>query len=258
MAIVHLLSLLTDLWKRFDDYILDLRLHFGHTITDDAQRRITRIFPNQVVKGPCTQQEVEGTLFAAQHAALHSFTPRIHRIHERRDGRAFIIMEFVEGENLLDVWPRLDDVGRRDVVKQLWRNLQQLRACVQPVSASGVLVGSAISGSEVRDGSYSLDPFGPFWNLEGFNRLQQRNPNLQRFSRFWTPVDKRAASTVFTHGDMALRNVIVRQDGSLCLIDWEAAGWWPEYWEMCKWHFGDWPRLPGWVDLMDEVSGLNV
>lgn len=36
---------------------------------------------------------------------------------------------------------------------------------------------------------------------------------------------------VFTHGDIAARNIIVRDGHVAALLDWEYAGWMPEYWE---------------------------
>ena len=37
--------------------------------------------------------------------------------------------------------------------------------------------------------------------------------------------------TVFTHGDLALHNVLVHEGHVTGFIDWESAGWYPEYWE---------------------------
>lgn len=36
---------------------------------------------------------------------------------------------------------------------------------------------------------------------------------------------------VFTHGDLALHNVLVYDGHVSGFIDWESAGWYPEYWE---------------------------
>ena len=42
---------------------------------------------------------------------------------------------------------------------------------------------------------------------------------------------------VFTHGDLNLRNVMVK-DGKLSgVVDWATAGWYPEYWDYTKGHF---------------------
>jgi len=36
----------------------------------------------------------------------------------------------------------------------------------------------------------------------------------------------------FTHGDLAIHNILVGRDGHLSgILDWESAGWLPEYWE---------------------------
>ena len=37
--------------------------------------------------------------------------------------------------------------------------------------------------------------------------------------------------SVFTYGDFQRENVLVKPDGTLVLIGWEAAGWYPEFWE---------------------------
>lgn len=54
---------------------------------------------------------------------------------------------------------------------------------------------------------------------------------------------------VFTHGDLAPRNIIVRDGKIVGLLDWEDAEWYPEYWEYVKFfqHVGadvrDWWRF---------------
>lgn len=40
---------------------------------------------------------------------------------------------------------------------------------------------------------------------------------------------------VFTHGDLAPRNIMVSEEGKVTgVIDWEDAGWYPAYWEYVK------------------------
>lgn len=58
---------------------------------------------------------------------------------------------------------------------------------------------------------------------------------------------------VFTHGDLTLGNIILSDSHKIeGIIDWEQAGWYPEYWEYCKLLYGveynhEW-REAGWVD----------
>ena len=40
---------------------------------------------------------------------------------------------------------------------------------------------------------------------------------------------------VFTHGDLAPRNIMISKDFVITgIIDWEYGGWYPEYWEYVK------------------------
>lgn len=47
---------------------------------------------------------------------------------------------------------------------------------------------------------------------------------------------------VFTHGDLVRTNIIVREDKSLVIIDWQYSGWYPSPWE---------------YSLIVQSSGLN-
>ena len=42
----------------------------------------------------------------------------------------------------------------------------------------------------------------------------------------------RSARSVFTHADIAPHNILVDDKGQITgILDWELAGWYPEYWE---------------------------
>lgn len=42
----------------------------------------------------------------------------------------------------------------------------------------------------------------------------------------------RSNVSLFTHGDVAPRNIMVDESGHITgIIDWEQAGWYPDYWE---------------------------
>ncbi|CAG7952470.1 unnamed protein product [Penicillium salamii] len=59
---------------------------------------------------------------------------------------------------------------------------------------------------------------------EWFNsRLFAHNPNL----------DLQSCDLVLCHLDIAPRNIIWQEDGSLCLIDWASAGFYPRLFEFC-------------------------
>jgi hypothetical protein len=57
---------------------------------------------------------------------------------------------------------------------------------------------------------------------------------------------------VFTHGDLSPRNVIVKERRVQALLDWEYAGWYPEYWEYVK--FFDRPRgCKDYAEVMFDI-----
>ncbi|KAJ7266578.1 hypothetical protein C8J57DRAFT_375624 [Mycena rebaudengoi] len=63
---------------------------------------------------------------------------------------------------------------------------------------------------------------------------------------------------VFTHGDFSPRNMMVRDDVVLALIDWENAGWYPEHWEYIKANFSpDHSCGQSWVRALDDIMPYN-
>lgn len=62
-----------------------------------------------------------------------------------------------------------------------------------------------------------------------------RPPKRQQTeSMYWHQITTQLGAqfaVVFTHGDIAARNIIVRDGHIVALLDWEFAGWCPEYWE---------------------------
>lgn len=58
----------------------------------------------------------------------------------------------------------------------------------------------------------------------GFNsRLLPHNPGL----------NIQDCELVFCHLDIAPRNILWQKDGSICLLDWESAGYYPRLFEFC-------------------------
>ena len=80
---------------------------------------------------------------------------------------------------------------------------------------------------------------GPFNNvdemhdnmIERYNNLVHGNDNLAEYT---TRIYREAAgaqSIVFTHGDLGPQNIMVENGHISGIVDWEQAGWYPEYWE---------------------------
>ncbi|KAF2085723.1 hypothetical protein K490DRAFT_58363 [Saccharata proteae CBS 121410] len=54
---------------------------------------------------------------------------------------------------------------------------------------------------------------------------------------------------VFTHGDLALHNIIVQHDRIVALLDWGCAGWYAEHWDF----LAAGPQLRDWYEYATVV-----
>ncbi|KAF2623084.1 hypothetical protein BU25DRAFT_182580 [Macroventuria anomochaeta] len=106
------------------------------------------------------------------------------------------------------------------------------------------------------------------WRISDSQRKQLRFHEETEFNQFLTtdlPLDEDAwrqiskshgvkHDIVFTHADLNLRNILVDEMGRISgIVDWECAGWYPEYWEHSKMHFTV-RHTPRWIaDVVDQI-----
>ncbi|KAH8203509.1 hypothetical protein TruAng_002380 [Truncatella angustata] len=74
------------------------------------------------------------------------------------------------------------------------------------------------------------DFVGPFADEEQFNETLQCGalPGVTHRS---------GHEIVFSHGDLNMRNILVRNGRLSGVVDWETSGWYPEYWDYTKAHY---------------------
>ncbi|KAJ6184836.1 hypothetical protein N7519_006137 [Penicillium mononematosum] len=58
---------------------------------------------------------------------------------------------------------------------------------------------------------------------------------------------------VFTHGDLNPRNILAENGKITGIVDWENAGFFPEYWEYCKMHYTVRSLIRWLADVVDQV-----
>jgi aminoglycoside phosphotransferase (APT) family kinase protein len=65
------------------------------------------------------------------------------------------------------------------------------------------------------------------------------------------------------HGDLAPQNIIVQEGKIVAIIDWETAGWFPEYWEYTQawesaWRWQEWrTRLGEFLDVYEAELDIE-
>lgn len=114
-----------------------------------------------------------------------------------------------------------------------------------------------------------------FATLKGVVFLDWRIPDSQReelrlkteadFNKyltdlFWEQIRRDAAKShdirhdiVFTHGDLNPRNILVEKGKVTGIVDWENAGWFPEYWEYTKAHYSVRSSVRWLADVIDQI-----
>ncbi|KND87421.1 hypothetical protein TOPH_07925 [Tolypocladium ophioglossoides CBS 100239] len=167
-------------------------------------------------------------------------------------GQNFIYMSLIEGPTLWEIWPSLTQEEKKSICGQLSQIVASFRRIQQPSphpfidgfrTRADLLVGS-INCGPVQDIYFRAGrKAGPFHSVSAFNDWVQLSA-LPRLPISEKPADPYrlllpdTCSVFFSHGDLNLQNIII-SDAQGCrgiagIVDWEQAGWYPEYWEYCK------------------------
>lgn len=206
-----------------------------------------RISQTLAVKGgstvyPC---EAHAMNLARKHTQIP--LPTVHRIidGEPDEGycgaRCYIVMDYIDGEGLDVCWERLDAEKRADVASQVAEMIKEMETVA--VSVPGPIGGARRCwGTWFSD--YGTESFQTIGDMEDWfnhkldicNQYKQSVPNTPRF---------KFENLVFTHQDMAPRNMILDGSGKVWLIDWAYSGAYPPGFErasllkQCKRHFAE-------------------
>ncbi|KAI1171096.1 kinase-like protein [Nemania sp. FL0916] len=180
--------------------------------------RVTKINPRGI-----NPSEAEVMRYVRGHTTIP--VPQVHATTSTS-----ITMDYIEGATLRDTWNNLSDAERATVSSQLRDYLNQLRAI------KGSYIGSFGGGPAVDSRRFSFEG-GPFtceaqWNdflLEGL--VSSCPPALRSIIQTQLRTDH---EIVLTHGDLAATNILIRDGRIVALIDWERAGFYPEYLELIK------------------------
>lgn len=96
---------------------------------------------------------------------------------------------------------------------------------------------------------------GPFHTEDQFNEFLRSDLISVAPKIYRTALEANMRNThaiVLSHGDINPRNIIVNNCQIMAIIDWEYAGWYPEYWDFVKFFNALDPSL----DWSDYASGI--
>jgi aminoglycoside phosphotransferase (APT) family kinase protein len=148
-------------------------------------------------------------------------------------------MENIVGDCLDSCWASLDTEAKSAVVDQLRICFTQLRQIPSPGYFG--LVGRRPYITHifwVNNDAERRMVTGPFDSeeqmLKAFIRKYEYNLPKHRKHEYYIrsfPCVLRDHAPVFTHGGLQRKNVMVKKDEIVVIIDWESAGWFPRFWE---------------------------
>jgi len=197
------------------------------------------------------QREAQAIAFVRERTSIP--VPKILRIQVRGDD-SWILMQRISGTRLDLAWPDMNQDTRRETVTQLKSYLNQLRDLRPP---SPGWIGSC-SKEFVYDHRLNNGfPCGPFASVSEFHDYlvaplkQCPRPELSTEYRKLFSDDY---CSNFAHADMSYENILVDQrSGDVTgIIDWEMAGFWPEWWEYRKALFGG-RYQQWWVNVVKDI-----
>lgn len=142
----------------------------------------------------------------------------------------FILMTQVPGDRLDEVLYRMTNEERKQLGRDLGRYITQWRRIPND---SPYQVNNATNGP-IYDNRLEDKQCGPFHSTTDFADYLTKYLENKRWEHPLSALYKQTHRIYFTHSDLHRTNIFV-QGGKLSgIIDWEHAGFKPEYWEYTK------------------------
>lgn len=167
---------------------------------------------------------------------------------------SFLLMTGIPGEIIGRRIATMTDEQLHSIAQDLKKYIAELRQ-IPNNTGSGFQICNALGGG-------ILD-----WRIGESQRRELRFLDETQFNEYLIedlPLDEDARKLVskshgvkhdivFTHGDLNLRNILVDGNGKISgIVDWECAGWYPEYWEYTKAHFATRYTVRWTADVIDQ------
>ncbi|KAL4935219.1 hypothetical protein BDV06DRAFT_229026 [Aspergillus oleicola] len=234
--------------------------------TPDTSAKVVRVNKHFAVKmgHGVTLIEAENMRFLAENSKVP--VPKVHAaFRDTGTNKTYIIMQYLHGDILQQLVPSLN-LGEKVTICNLIKDaITELRS-IPPPGYFGML-----NRQPYLDGVFwaeGLNPkiSGPFENQEDMNLAiieKLRQTESDQYIRLLRDMVHRTLnghSAVFTHGDLQPKNILVerledrdgRPEFRITLLDWESAGWYPEFWDFCNATIAC-RYKPDWLELVPDI-----
>lgn len=205
---------------------------------------VVQVSPHRLIKGPCHPSELEAMLYVKAHTTIP--LPKVYRTHTTPKGNVYIEMEYVKGTSLAELWMKkegLSDDEKKNILADIQNAIAQLRNLQPPQDD---IVASASTVGSFWDARIGPDVAGPFESHDAFHTFLRGGVPLQYtadiFGAVVVEAHTRRYQTRFAHADLVPRNIVIHKGRVAAVVDWAFSGWYPEYWEFTKAHYGLFPQ----------------
>lgn len=241
------------IWRRFPDVVrlqtYKLLGYAGLYLYGSATSQVQRLpfgmymkFDAQESFAPRITGEFDALTLVHKHTSIPA--PRPIDLIMRSNG-SYLVSSRIDGVGAGHAINECSDEEMHIIAQDLRKYIAELRT-IQPKSEAVYAISNP-SGGPCLDYRIDVAPVGPFRTEKDFSDSLRLGgaPNV---------VHRDDHQIVFTHADINLRNVILKDGKISGIVDWENAGWYPEYWEYTKCRFG--VRFSKrWLKMLEEVFG---
>lgn len=202
------------------------------------------------------RREIEATQYVRKNTSIP--VPRIleSRLDPDNPGGAsnWIVMEKLPGTQMGTVWPSMSNSAQSNTLTRLKSYLQQLHALLPPKPG---WIGSCSGGPAYDHRITNMKTCGPFSSVGEFHDFLvapiKNSPRPEWVKKFRDLLPD-THSVNFAHADISWENILVEPEtGEVTgILDWEMAGFWPEWWEYRKALCGA-RSQPWWFKVLKEI-----
>ncbi|KAG7102612.1 hypothetical protein HYQ44_018422 [Verticillium longisporum] len=201
------------------------------------------------------RREVEAMTFVQRETSVPVPTVLEVYIDDQYDeDKCWILMERLPGSQLGTAWPEMDEDARSETIRQLRSYLEQIHH-LRPAGAG--VIGSVSGGAAFDHRLSNMHTCGPFASVADFHDFLvapvKQSPRPGTFAKYRTRFPD-TYEIRFAHADLSWENILVdASTGNITgILDWEMAGYWPEWWEYRKALFGS-RSQPWWIQVLKQV-----
>ncbi|KAH6847688.1 kinase-like domain-containing protein [Chaetomium sp. MPI-CAGE-AT-0009] len=219
---------------------------------------------NKVAKLDVPANEIAAMEFVRANTTIP--VPKIIDIYgQQSDGSAHIVMTQLPGTALTDALRIMGPSQVATAARDLVTYLAQLRRLVPPRSEANTPIVGGTSGGPGYDHRLGPRTWGPFYTIADFHTYVRFGEPLDEWDHEPTVMEihgkpEDAYQVRYTHADLGPHNILVDpKDGRITgIVDWEFGGWYPEYWEYTRMHYGGMrPHWEKWFAQLSKEEGIE-